>query len=89
MYKIPVRSFALGILFSASLIGAVYFFAGKNSEDTLEEAKENVKSAGFIILTEEEYYELISEKSENSISMEMDPDNEAEPGDDKENEYPE
>lgn len=88
MYKIPVRSFALGILFSASLIGAVYFFADKNNEDTLEEAKENVKNAGFIILTEEEYYELISEITENSISKKISPNNEAEPGGDKKNEYP-
>lgn len=80
MNKIQVRAFALGILFSASLIGVVYFFADEHNENTLKGAKENVEDAGFIILSQEEYYELISEESNDSISKKKSPDNGAEPG---------
>lgn len=65
MYKRQVRAFALGVLFSASLIGVVYFFADEHNKDTLEKSKENVEDAGFIILSEEEYYELISGESKD------------------------
>lgn len=88
MYKKSVRAFALGLLFSASLIGVVYFFTDEHYGDTLKKAKETVEDAGFIILTQEEYYELISDESKDRISKEKGPDNEAEPSAGTEKKYP-
>lgn len=63
MNKRSVRSFALGILLSVSLLGTYYLLDEKHaSEETInvKEAKSFLEGQGFTILTKEQYAELES-----------------------------
>ncbi len=67
MNKRSIRSFALGILLSVSLIGIFYFLEEKNpvQEPIREqEAKSFLEEQGFIILTKEQFNELESSVEE-------------------------
>lgn len=65
MNKNNVRAFAIGILFSVSLIGSSCFFMERNAdENRISNAEKVLESAGFYVLTPEQYEELM-EKSKN------------------------
>lgn len=67
MNKRSIRSFALGILLSISLIGIFYFSEEKNSAQepiNEQEAKSFLEGKGFIILPKEQYNELKSSVDE-------------------------
>lgn len=66
MNKKTIRAFAIGILFSASLIGSFYFLTGSKNKPSLEEIKKQIEDAGFVVLSEEEYKQLLFNNSENN-----------------------
>ena len=80
MNKRSIRSFALGILLSVSLLGIFYFSEEKNPvQEPINEqiAKSYLEEKGFMILTEEQYNELESsideaKKTEKKLMEEQD-----------------
>ncbi|AIE60740.1 endolytic transglycosylase MltG [Bacillus methanolicus] len=57
MNKRTVRAFALGILFSVSLIGSAYYFL-QNGKSSLSKAKQSLEEKGYIVLSKSEYTNL-------------------------------
>jgi hypothetical protein len=60
MNKLTLRAFSLGMLITACLIGAFYFFSKDDyiSLSDSKAAKASVKENGYVLLTEKEYNEL-------------------------------
>ncbi|MDE3839603.1 aminodeoxychorismate lyase [Bacillus methanolicus] len=57
MNKRTVRAFALGILFSVSLIGTYYYFF-QNENGSISKAKQTLEDKGFIVLSQSEFTKL-------------------------------
>ncbi|EIJ78871.1 aminodeoxychorismate lyase [Bacillus methanolicus PB1] len=57
MNKRKVRAFALGILFSVSLIGTYYYYFQIGNE-SISKAKQTLEDKGFIVLSQSEYTKL-------------------------------
>lgn len=66
MNKNTVRAFAIGILFSSSLLGASFFFfqTEEVSETSVEEAREIIQNEGLLIITKDEYDQLTTVQEE-------------------------
>lgn len=64
MNKRSIRSFAFGIFFAVSFIGASTHIFEEKSETTVKEAKALLKKEGFITISEEEYENLKAKKEE-------------------------
>ncbi|MGD6895294.1 endolytic transglycosylase MltG [Bacillus infantis] len=60
MNRLTLRAFSLGMLITACLIGAFYFFSKDDyiSLADAKAAKASVKENGYVLLTEKEYNEL-------------------------------
>jgi hypothetical protein len=70
MNRLTLRAFSLGMLITAGLIGAFYFFSKDdyiNLSDS-KAAKASVKENGYILLSEKEYNELKGRTAEETES---------------------
>jgi hypothetical protein len=65
MNKRTVRAFALGMLFSTSLIGTYYYFF-HNESGSLMEAKQLLEDEDFIVLSKAEFANLQQQSKEKS-----------------------
>jgi len=67
MNKHNMRAFSFGIFFTVCLLGIFYFGQDKDKNSSIEDAKTLLEQQDFVILTKNEYNELLNKDRKKTI----------------------